>query len=516
MFQMDKELRLFSLLCLIFCCIAENKRRNPPKIVTRDGNLVLQAGEDGNIVFEPGNGKQVLIGANVLNTSTVAGPKGEKGETGSPGNKGDDGTQGLQGTKGEKGDIGPPGQNITLVSKGEPGSKGEKGSTGKSGTDGIQGPPGINGSKGDPGINGSKGDPGLNGSKGDPGLNGSKGDPGLNGSKGDPGLNGSKGDPGLNGSKGDPGLNGSKGDPGLNGSKGDPGPEGPQGPPGPLFNTLDQSSFSCSNASDYGTVRFTLGVLQVCTKAGWQTVAFQDSLCQSLPRMNHQAFQSATFGILLQFNGNTTVILNQASKNITNMTTDYETHGGRNTTHYVQGIMGQALQLKGSEFINLHGIPETFWSGDEHSVMGLMKFHDDDILDRNKNLAILSDGEAKNYRGFHLGLKGQKVLFGFYNDDLLGNKQLDYDKWYHITWTWKKATKKRKIFINGQLDKEGTSRRLYEGGSGQTEIGTWWSGNRGSIKTNMEIDTLYIINKEIDYLSEQQLCFAQAFKPQLP
>ncbi|XP_067016108.1 uncharacterized protein [Acropora muricata] len=463
MFQMDKELRLFSLLCLIFCCIAENKRRNPPKIVTRDGNLVLQAGEDGNIVFEPGNGKQVLIGANVLNTSTVAGPKGEKGETGSPGNvtagvpgikgeKGDDGTQGLQGTKGEKGDIGPPGQNITLVSKGEPGSKGEKGSTGKSGTDGIQGPPGINGSKGDPGLNGSKGDPGPIGSKGDPGPDGSKGDPGRNGSKGDPGPNG---------------------------SKGDPGPEGPQGPPGPLFNTLDQSSFSCSNSSDYGTVRFTLGVLQ--------------------------------------FNGNTTVILNQASKNITNMTTDYETHGGRNTTHYVQGIMGQALQLKGSEFINLHGIPETFWRGDEYSVMGLMKFHDNGILvPPNKYLAILGDGDTKNHKGFHLGLKGQRVLFGFYSNDLLGRNQVEYDQWYHITWTWKKANKKRKIFINGQLDNEDTSRQLYLGGSGQTEIGTWWNGSIGYVKTNMEIDTLYIINKAIDYFSEQQLCFAQALNPQLP
>lgn len=40
--------------------------RNPPKIVTEDGNLVLKAGEDGDIVFEPGQGKQVFIGGNVL------------------------------------------------------------------------------------------------------------------------------------------------------------------------------------------------------------------------------------------------------------------------------------------------------------------------------------------------------------------------------------------------------------------------------------------------------------------
>ena len=87
---------------------------------------------------------------------------------------------------------------------------------------------------------------------------------------------------------------------------------------------------------------------------------------------------------------------------------DYETHGGRNTTHYVQGIMGQALQLKGSEFINLHGIPETFWRGDEYSVMVLIKFHDNGILvPPNKYLAILGDGDTKNHKGFHLGLKGQ-------------------------------------------------------------------------------------------------------------
>ena len=40
--------------------------RNPPKIVTKDGNLILKAGEDGDIVFEPGQGKQVIIGGNVL------------------------------------------------------------------------------------------------------------------------------------------------------------------------------------------------------------------------------------------------------------------------------------------------------------------------------------------------------------------------------------------------------------------------------------------------------------------
>ena len=40
--------------------------RNPPKIFTKDGSLVLKAGEEGDIIFEPGQGKQVFIGKNAL------------------------------------------------------------------------------------------------------------------------------------------------------------------------------------------------------------------------------------------------------------------------------------------------------------------------------------------------------------------------------------------------------------------------------------------------------------------
>ncbi|XP_068740230.1 uncharacterized protein [Montipora capricornis] len=372
---MARKIKFYSIFSLVLCCLAANncKGRNPPKIVSEDGNLVLQAGEDGDIVFEPGQGKQVFLGGNVLNASGAAGPKGEKGEKG---------IQGDNGSKGEKGNMGPPGQTISLK-----GNTGSQGPPGKNGTDGIQGPPGLNGSKGEPGV---------------------------------------------------------------------------QGPPGPLFNTIDQSTLSCNNSSDYGLVRFLSGVLQVCTMAG------------------------------------------------------YETNGGRNTTQYVHGIMGQAVQLRGIEFINLHRIPAGFWSNDEWSVMGLMKFHDDGVLPASKDIAVLGDGEAANYKGLHLGLRRQKVLYGFYSNDILGVTNLDYNKWYHVTWTWTKVNKMRKIFINGKLDKEEKSKESYIGISGKTEIGTWWNGNNGHTKTNVEIDTLYIINKAIDYSYEQQLCFAKALSPQLP
>ncbi|KAJ7369394.1 hypothetical protein OS493_039391 [Desmophyllum pertusum] len=187
---MADKLLFHTFLCVFLCCLADNFGRNPPKIVTKDGNLVLKAGEDGDIVFEPGQGKQVFIGGNVLNVSGAAGSKGEKQqyillvvillylER-------DQGIQGPNGSKGEQGQVGPPGQmtsangtvNVTDFLAKKKGDQGYQGVMGKNGSDGIQGPPGVNGTKGEPGT---------------------------------------------------------------------------QGPPGPLFNTLNQTTLRCDNTNDYG------------------------------------------------------------------------------------------------------------------------------------------------------------------------------------------------------------------------------------------------------------------------
>ncbi|KAL9986077.1 hypothetical protein ACROYT_G000151 [Oculina patagonica] len=458
---MAYKLLFYTFLPLLLGCLAEFTGRNPPKIVTKDGNLVLKAGEDGDIVFEPGQGKQVFIGGNVLNVSGVAGTKGEKG---------DPGIQGQNGSKGEKGEAGPPGQIVST-----------------NGTVNVTGPPGQKGEKGIQGITGTKGDAGLNGTKGQ------------------------KGEPGIQGPGGKNGSDGIQGPPGVNGTKGD---SGPQGPAGPLFNTLNQTTLRCKNTSDHGSVRFMSGHLQVCTKLGWQQLGYQDSSCEELnvPRMNHEAFQTSTFGILLQFNGDLLVNLSP-NMNYTNMTTEYKQNAGRNFTQYTQSTMGQAVQLKELEYINLYGIPAGFWSGDEWSVMSLIKFRDDGILGSSKEDPVLGDGTPANDQGFHLGLKNKKVLYGFYSSDIEGNADLDYDKWYQVTWTWKKSNKMRKIFIDGKIDIADNSNNAYQGISGNTQIGTWWSGK----KTNLEIDTLYIIDKAIEYTPvNQQLCFAKVFNSNMP
>ena len=98
---------------------------------------------------------------------------------------------------------------------------------------------------------------------------------------------------------------------------------------------------------------------------------------------------------------------------------EYKDTGGQNITQYIQGIMGQAVQLKRQEYINLHGIPAGFWSGDEWSVMTLVKFHDDGILGSGKENPVLGDGIPATNQGFHLGMKNKvsphKDLHNLYN-----------------------------------------------------------------------------------------------------
>lgn len=75
----------------------------------------------------------------------------------------------------------------------------------------------------------------------------------------------------------------------------------------------------------------------------------------------------------------------------------------------------------------------------------------------------------------------------------------------------------RKIFIDGKLDIADNSKDSYQGISGLTQIGTWWSGNNGLTTNNIEIDTLYIIDKAIEYTPiDQQLCFAKALNSHMP
>ena len=75
----------------------------------------------------------------------------------------------------------------------------------------------------------------------------------------------------------------------------------------------------------------------------------------------------------------------------------------------------------------------------------------------------------------------------------------------------------RKIIVDGNIDKEDKPRNNFKGTSGKTQIGTWW--NQNNLRTNVEIDTLYIVNKAVIYPSSsiyQQQCYAKVFNSYMP
>lgn len=198
--------------------------------------------------------------SDILEQSSIPGPRGKqgaRGEAGFNGARGDDGEIGQSGPQGDRGPMGETGPKGDKGDRGERGDTGETGTAGQSGIDGKdglqgptgpQGPAGIDGTKGDPGIRGESGPQGLvgpSGADGSDGKVGAKGEKGISGTRGKTGPKGAKGDAGPSGKDGTVGKigpKGSKGDKGSigeSGPKGEAGEQGPKGEPGPALEKPD-------------------------------------------------------------------------------------------------------------------------------------------------------------------------------------------------------------------------------------------------------------------------------------
>ncbi|XP_048583240.1 uncharacterized protein LOC5507619 [Nematostella vectensis] len=449
----------FIIFVLLLSCIFADVKSNPPKIITKDGNIVIKAGEDGDIVFEPSAGRQVRIGAAVLNATSSQGPKGEPGARGPPGVAGPKGDRGETGAQGPRG---PPGQVLYMNST-------------SGNTTAVPGP------------------------KGD------KGDPGR------PGLNGTDGRPGLKGEPGERGLDGAKG---ANGTRGELGPKGDRGLPG---RAISPSFASCTNESDVGQMRFDNGFLQVCTgTGGWRSMQYQGCEPLNVAQRNLDAFKKSSFAVLFQFNKNLDVNLGNGTTE--NITADFQNGSLSPSPSYEESAMGSAIHLTGNQHINFQGLPLKMWSRSDWSVMVFLKVIDSG-LNADKEVPILGSGTTQTGRGFHLGLRRKKLLIGFYSNDMEGNTELNYDQWYHVTFIWKSSGSRgtRQIFIDGVLDKEENDVVYYSGDSDNSEIGAWWDSSNKP--TNLVIDTLYIINTIVDYRVQpdaQTLCQARGVNSNMP
>lgn len=75
------------------------------------------------------------------------------------------------------------------------------------------------------------------------------------------------------------------------------------------------------NTSSVGILRYSLKGLQLCTKVGWRNIVLEDDppRCSDLnvPERNFEAFLKGNPGIMFQFNGNITPLINPSDYNST-------------------------------------------------------------------------------------------------------------------------------------------------------------------------------------------------------
>ena len=87
-----------------------------------------------------------------------------------------------------------------------------------------------------------------------------------------------------------------------------------------------------------------------------------------------------------------------------------------------------------------------------------------------------------------------KLYMGFFNDDTMGSKTLERNKWYHVAFAYDNDKRQRLIYLNGELDGQSVQGvRPYLGTTGPMTIGNVHAdGNVGSAYFTGYIDELII------------------------
>ncbi|MFH1187102.1 MAG: DUF2341 domain-containing protein [Candidatus Levyibacteriota bacterium] len=100
-------------------------------------------------------------------------------------------------------------------------------------------------------------------------------------------------------------------------------------------------------------------------------------------------------------------------------------------------------------------------------------------VNKGSDNTIFGYGSAITGKGLHLVERSGKLYFGFYGDDISGSLSLSSNTWYHVAFVYDGG---KKIYINGQLDKQSSSSPFTGTGSnfriGKQPYGSgYFSGN---------------------------------------
>jgi len=84
-------------------------------------------------------------------------------------------------------------------------------------------------------------------------------------------------------------------------------------------------------------------------------------------------------------------------------------------------------------------------------------------LDGKDDYCILGSKNNSYQQTLHFLIRNHKPYMGFFNNDLVGNTEIEAGKWYHVVWRYNKSNAEQAIFVNGKLDAISVERPPYLG-----------------------------------------------------
>ena len=177
----------------------------------------------------------------------------------------------------------------------------------------------------------------------------------------------------------------------------------------------------------------------------------------------------------------------------------------RNVEFIQDPIRGQVASLENQARVDLPTASELHMRDHDFTVGVWLKIPK--YLPEKEDYCILGAKNSTYQQALHLLIRNRKPYMGFFNNDLVGNTEIEPGKWYNLVWRYNKRNGEQAIFVNGKLDAISFDRPAYLG-SDSLYVGFVnfsQSSNFVGVLDNLCIWSRVLSDKEILGLSNQLL-----------
>ncbi|WP_317193260.1 LamG-like jellyroll fold domain-containing protein, partial [Parabacteroides distasonis] len=175
----------------------------------------------------------------------------------------------------------------------------------------------------------------------------------------------------------------------------------------------------------------------------------------------------------------------------------------RNVEFIQDPIRGQVASLENQARVDLPTASELHMRDHDFTVGVWLKIPK--YLPEKEDYCILGAKNSTYQQALHLLIRNRKSYMGFFNNDLVGNTEIEPGKWYNVVWRYNKRNGEQAIFVNGKLDAISFDRPAYLG-SDSLYVGFVnfsQSSNFVGVLDNLCIWSRVLSDKEILGLSNQ-------------